>query len=65
MSSLGMGRHQVWTKELDDKLLSEITRRRKMIGITVTMKMSEGTIEKRLKEMGFDNLTDARKVLLG
>jgi DNA-binding MurR/RpiR family transcriptional regulator len=57
-------KHHVWTKELDDRLLAEIITGKNNMQLSISMKMSTKTITKRLKEMGFDNLTDARKVMM-
>lgn len=62
MSSLGKP-YQKWNKELDDKLLSEVSSGKNLKEIEVDMKMSNYTINKRLKEMGFENFNDARKVM--
>lgn len=53
-----------WSKELDDKLLEEIAKGKNFLQLTVVMRMSQPTISIRLKEMGFDGLRDARKVLI-
>lgn len=62
MSSLGKP-YQKWNKELDDKLLSEVSSGKNLKEIEVSLKMSNYTINKRLKEMGFENFNDARKVM--
>lgn len=62
MSSLGKP-HQKWNKELDDKLLSEVSSGKNLKEIEVDMRMSNYTINKRLKEMGFESFNDARKVM--
>jgi hypothetical protein len=57
------GKYQKWTKELDNKLLEEIAKGRNIVQLEIVMKMSRFTFMKRLKEMGFKNLVDARNVM--
>jgi len=56
--------HQTWTKELDDKLIGLIKKDKKLTSISVTMKMSIHTIERRLKALGYDGIKDAREELI-
>jgi hypothetical protein len=53
----------IWNKELDDKLLDEISKGTSYIELTIVMKTSYTSIKKRLKEMGFEGLKDARAVM--
>lgn len=53
----------VWTKQLDDKLIFLIKAGKKVVPITVILKVSRDTINKRLREMGFINFSDARNIL--
>ena len=62
MSGLGKP-HQKWNKELDDKLLEEISAGKNLKDIMISMDMSNYTINKRLKEMSFENFNDARNVM--
>jgi hypothetical protein len=62
----GMGcRHRVWTKELDDELLDGVNKGKNFMQLSNLLKMSTVRILNRLKEMGFDGLLDARKVMSG
>jgi hypothetical protein len=54
-----------WNKELDEKLLKLISNEKRKRQIEISMKMSYPTFLKRLKEMGFDGLADARNVMTG
>jgi hypothetical protein len=56
-------RHSMWAKELDDKLLKEIALGKNSVQLTISMDMCYPAILRRLKQMGFENLRDARKVL--
>jgi hypothetical protein len=56
-------KHPLWTKELDDKLLASVAMGKNYIQLENILQLSHPTIIKRLKEMGFDNLRDARKVM--
>jgi hypothetical protein len=58
-------KHPIWTKELNDKLLEEISMKKNYLQLEVSMHMSHTTIREKLMEMGFDGLKDARKVLAG
>jgi hypothetical protein len=62
MAGMGCKRY-IWTKELDNELLEAITNGKSPIQLEVTMKMSYKTIRRRIKEMGFDGLRDARRVM--
>jgi hypothetical protein len=53
----------VWTKELDDKLLLAISQYKNCFELAVMFNVSYPTILRRIKEMGFDGLIDARKVM--
>jgi hypothetical protein len=57
------GKHKIWTKELDDKLLDEISKGKNLVQLEIAMDMSHSKICNRIKEMGFDNLCDARRVM--
>ena len=52
-----------WDKQLDDKLLKEISEGKKILEISTSLKCSSFAIQQRIKEMGFDGLKDARKVM--
>jgi hypothetical protein len=52
-----------WTKELDDRLLIEIAKGKNATQLENAMSMSYMSILKRLKEMGFDGLRDARDIM--
>lgn len=54
-----------WTKELDEKLLNGLASGKKATGLEVSLKMSYDVIDRRIKEMGFYGLLDARRVLRG
>jgi hypothetical protein len=56
-------KHPLWNKELDDKLLAAVAMGKNYIQLENILQLSHPTIIKRLKEMGFDNLRDARKVM--
>jgi len=60
----GMGtRHHIWTKALDTKLLDAVADGKTNIQLEIVMNMSYKTIMRRLKQMGFDGLLDARRVM--
>jgi hypothetical protein len=52
-----------WTKELDDRLLSEIQKGKSFVQLELIIGTSHTSICRRLKEMGFDGLKDAREVM--
>jgi len=58
-------KHTKWTKELDDKLLSEIQKGCNLRQLTMSLNMGPAKIYERLDEMGFEGLKDARKVMMG
>ena len=61
-----MGRKRIgWTKEQDDNLLAEISAGTTILRLTIKLKMSDNSIKKRLKEMGFENFIDAHNVMTG
>jgi hypothetical protein len=62
MSGMGF-KYQEWTKQLDTKLLENVSAGEDIETLSMRMKMSEGSIYKRLKQMGFIGLKDARKEL--
>ncbi|MDF2800246.1 MAG: hypothetical protein K0S61_149 [Anaerocolumna sp.] len=64
MSGIGKN-HKIWNKELDEKLLKEISSGKNSISLQIAMGVSQYTIGKRLKQMGFDGLRDARQVMNG
>jgi hypothetical protein len=53
----------IWTKELDNMLLSSIEHYKIQVELVKIFNTSWPTIDRRLKHMGFDGLKDARKVL--
>jgi hypothetical protein len=53
----------VWTKADDDKLLDGIRAGKTFVQLEVYLKVGEFVIKKRLHEMGFEGLLDARHVL--
>jgi hypothetical protein len=53
----------IWCKQLDEKLLSEIAKGKTLLQLTISMGMGKPKINKRLKDMGFDGLVDARNVM--
>jgi hypothetical protein len=60
----GLGhKNYIWSRELDEKLLSEIAKGKNLIQLTISMGMGKPKINKRLKDMGFDGLVDARNVM--
>ena len=52
-----------FSKEMDDKLLNEISNGKTLIELIVSMKICKQIIIRRLKEMGFENFRDARNVM--
>lgn len=61
-----MGRPKIsWTKEMDDKLLAEISKGRTLLQLTIEMDMCVVKIKDRIKAMGFEGLIDARNVMRG
>lgn len=53
----------IWTKEMTDKLLEEISKGRTYCQLAIMFKSSQPTIWRKIKDMGFDGLIDARLVL--
>jgi DNA-binding phage protein len=51
------------TKEFDEKLLSLVAKGKKASEIGIQCNTSNDTVFRRLKEMGFDGLKDARRIM--
>lgn len=54
-----------WTPELEKILLEEVEKGAKSVELQVKLQMSAPTIRIKLKEMGFEGLLDARRVMQG
>lgn len=52
-----------WTKEKDDLLLNSISDGKNLLQLTIIMNMDQRIIRARLKEMGFEDFRDARRVM--
>jgi hypothetical protein len=60
----GAGRKPyIWTKEVDNKLLSEIKSGKSQISVTTSIGVGRDLINRRLRRFGFENFRDARTVL--
>jgi DNA-binding MurR/RpiR family transcriptional regulator len=51
------------SEEFDRKLITQIKTGKKLRSLEIAMGMSITTINKRLREMGYEGLSDARRVL--
>lgn len=56
-------KHLKWNNELDSKLIQMIKEGKTCWNISATLKICRENINKRLKEMGYDNYHQARKEL--
>jgi len=57
-------KHTKWNKDLDNKLLKEIEKGANYRQLTIRLNMSQAKITKGLKEMEFEGLIDARRVMM-
>lgn len=55
----------IWTKEMDDKILTLSGEGKHLTSIANATKTSVQSVNDRLRAMGFDGLKDARNVMRG
>jgi DNA-binding MurR/RpiR family transcriptional regulator len=57
-------RHRTWTKEEDDKIVSEICNGTKVEDIAINMKTSSTSIYRQIEKLGFSGVRDVKAVMI-